>query len=147
MPAGLGPWPALWTLGTNIRDIGWPRCGEIDLLEMQGRPFDMVWGNFHYAIDGKHVSSDHGGLLVPDSATRFHTYTMDWNADRIDLYADGQWYAGLDVKKADEAGQNPYRKPHYLILNVALYGGPIDDTIFPQRMVIDYVRVYQKHAP
>jgi beta-glucanase (GH16 family) len=144
MPAGLGPWPALWTLGTNITTVDWPRCGEIDLLEMQGQPFDMVWGNFHYAIDGKHVSSDHGGIKIPTSNTDFHVYTLDWTSNRIDLYADGVRYSSFDVNKANEAGQNPYRKPQYLIMNVALYGGKIDDSIFPQQMVVDYVKVYQK---
>jgi beta-glucanase (GH16 family) len=146
MPAGLGPWPALWTLGVDDKQVGWPRCGEIDLLEMQNKPFNIVWSNFHYAINGKHVSSDHAGIDIPDSSTAFHTYTIDWDTDHINTYADGIQIAHFDVKKADEAGQNPYRKPHYLIMNTALYGGKIDDSIFPQQMVVDYVRVYQKPA-
>jgi len=144
MPKGNIMWPALWTLGTNITTAGWPRCGEIDLLEMLQT--NVASGNFHYAINGKHVSSDFAKLLIPTSYSDFHTYTFDWNADRIDLYADGERFTSLDVNKANEKGENPYRKPHYLILNVALHGGKIDDSIFPQQMVIEYVRVYQKAA-
>ena len=145
MPKGDVMWPALWTLGTNIAQIGWPRCGEIDLLEMVGA--NRITGNFHYAINGAHVSSNFGGRMIPTADTDFHTYTLDWTPDRINLYADGIRYTGFDVKKANEAGQNPFHKPHYLIMNLALNGRPIDDSLFPQQLVISYVKVYQKPAP
>ncbi len=146
MPAGQGVWPALWTLGTNIRTEKWPRCGEIDLVEMFGNS-NRIRGNFHYALDGKHVASNGGSRVVPDANTNFHLYTIDWDKDRIQLSVDGVKYAELPVEKATAAGENPYRKPHYLILNLALGGsggGKIDDSIFPQRMVVEFVHVYQK---
>jgi hypothetical protein len=145
MPGGNTVWPALWTLGDNIGTVRWPRCGEIDLLEMLGTRPHIVAGNFHYAKnDGKHVSSDGGEFTVPTSDTEFHTYTLNWTADRIDLYADGIRYSTFDVNKAEDAGQNPFRKSQYLILNLALEGNKFDHSVFPQQMAVDYVRVYQK---
>jgi beta-glucanase (GH16 family) len=145
MPNGNTVWPALWTLGTNITEIGWPRCGEIDLVEMLGTRPHIVSGNFHYANDaGKHVVSDGGSLTVPTSDTDFHIYTLEWTADRINLYADGIRYSTIDVTKANALGQNPYRKPQYLIMNLALEGNRFEHSTFPQEMVVDYVRVYQK---
>jgi beta-glucanase (GH16 family) len=148
MPNGNRVWPALWTLGENIGTVHWPRCGEIDLLEMLGSKPHIVAGNFHYADNaGKHVVSDGAGLTVPTSDTEFHVYTIDWTADRIRLYADGIRYCDFDVNKAEANGQNPYRKPQYLVMNLAMEGNVFDHSVFPQQMVVDYVRVYQKVSP
>lgn len=148
LPQGRGVWPAIWTLGENRPEVRWPRCGEIDLLETI-RDNLRIRGNFHYAKDGRHVSSDGGSVVIPTATSDFHIYTLEWNKDRIELSADGRPYAAFDVEKATDNGTNPFRLPHYLILNLALggaIGGPIDDSIFPQQMVVDYVRVYQKTA-
>jgi len=146
LPEGKGVWPAIWTLGSNIKHVGWPRCGEIDIMELVGKEPGIIHGTLHYFTNGKHQSS--GGQLTvdkPDGA--FHVYAAEWTPDRIDLFVDDKKYVSFDVNKATNDGDNPFRKPHFLILNLALggtWGGPIDDSIFPQRMTVDYVRVYQK---
>ena len=148
LPAGKGVWPAIWTLGINEKDkaVGWPRCGEIDIMELVGKEPGIIHGTIHYFVNGKHDSKG-GKLPVNHPGAGFHVYAAEWTPDRIDLFVDDQKYFSFDTSLADNAGQNPFRKPHYLILNLALggaWGGPIDDSIFPQRMTVDYVRVYQK---
>jgi len=148
LPAGQGVWPAIWTLGVNEKDkaVGWPKCGEIDIMELVGKEPGIIHGTIHYFVDGKHASQGKP-LPVAHPEADFHVYAAEWTPERIDLFVDDQKYLSFDVRKADNDGQNPFHKPHYLILNLALggdWGGPIDDSIFPQRMVVDYVRVYQK---
>jgi len=146
LPAGKGIWPAIWTLGTNHPRVGSPRCGEIDIMELVGKEPGIIHGTIHYFINGKHASKG-GKLSVNHPEAGFHVYAAEWTPDRIDLYVDDQKYFSFNTSFADNDGQNPFRKPHYLILNLALggsWGGPIDDSIFPQRMTVDYVRVYQK---
>jgi len=146
LPAGKGVWPAIWTLGTNISQVGWPRCGEIDIMELVGKEPGIIHGTLHYFTDGKHTESG-SQLPVRKTDTSFHVYAAEWTPERINLFIDDKKYFSFDVKKADNNGDNPFLKPHFLILNLALggtWGGPIDDSIFPQRMTIDYVRIYQK---
>jgi beta-glucanase (GH16 family) len=146
LPAGKGAWPAIWTLGSNIHQVGWPRCGEIDIMELVGKEPGIIHGTIHYFTNGHHATQG-APLPVSGTDTGFHVYAAEWTPDRIDLFVDNQKYFGFAVNQADDNGQNPFHKPHYLILNLALggsWGGPIDDSIFPQRMTVDYVRVYQK---
>jgi beta-glucanase (GH16 family) len=148
LPAGKGVWPAIWTLGVDEQQVGWPRCGEIDIMELVGKQPGIIHGTIHYFGDGKHESSGKQ-LAVAKTDTAFHVYAAEWTPERIDLFVDDKKYLSFDVKRADNQGFNPFHQPHYLILNLALggsWGGPIDDSIFPQRMVIDYVRVYQESA-
>jgi beta-glucanase (GH16 family) len=148
LPAGKGVWPAIWTLGINEKDpkVGWPRCGEIDIMELVGKEPGVIHGTIHYSTDGKHASQGHS-LNTDHPENGFHLYAVDWTPDRIDFFVDDKNYLSFDVSKANDGGQNPFHKPHYLILNLALggdWGGPIDVSIFPQRMTVDYVRIYQK---
>jgi len=146
LPAGKGVWPAIWTLGTNIKEVGWPRCGEIDIMELVGKEPGIIHGTVHYFLNGKEAS--HGAQVPLDKPEAdFHTYAAEWTPGHIDLFVDDIKIVRFSVRDADLDGKNPFRKPHYLILNLALggtWGGPIDDSIFPQRMVIEYVRLYQK---
>jgi beta-glucanase (GH16 family) len=146
LPAGRGVWPAIWTLGSDIHQVGWPRCGEIDIMELVGKEPERVHGTIHYFANGKHASQG-AQMPVENTDTDFHIYAAEWTPDRIDIFVDGHKYNSFAVSKAENDGQNPFHKPHYLILNLALggsWGGPIDDSIFPQRMTVDYVRIYQK---
>jgi beta-glucanase (GH16 family) len=146
LPAGKGVWPAIWTLGSDIHQVGWPRCGEIDIMELVGKEPGIIHGTIHYLADGKHQLR-HMQIPVAQTDSSFHVYAAEWTPDRIKLFVDDKMYSSFDVKDADQDGANPFHKPHYLILNLALggsWGGPIDDSIFPQRMTVDYVRVYQK---
>ncbi len=145
LPQGKGVWPAIWTLGTNITQVGWPRCGEIDLMEFVGKEPDQIHGTIHYFADGKHQST-HGSLKTYRPFDDFHTYAIEWTPERIDFFFDDKKYQSADIRPADQPNGNPFRAPHYLLLNFALggdWGGPIDDAMLPQQFVIDYVRVYQ----
>lgn len=149
LPQGKGVWPALWTLGTNITEIGWPRCGELDIMEFVGKEPEKIHATVHWSRDGKHASQ---GKSTPGSEPwkDFHIYAMDWYPDHIDFYYDKTMYHRYEVDPAGQGEDNPFRKPHYLLINLALggsWGGEIDDSIFPQQYQIDYVRVYkQKQA-
>ena len=148
LPAGKGVWPAIWTLGINEKDktVGWPRCGEIDIMELVGKEPGIIHGTIHYFADGKHASKG-SKIALAHPENDFHVYAAEWTPDRIDLFVDDKKYFSFATRLAQNGGQNPFHKPHYLILNLALggnWGGPIDDSIFPQRMLVDYVRIYQR---
>jgi len=146
LPQGRGVWPAFWTLGDKG---GWPGCGEIDIMEFVGHTPDRVHATLHWGAGGKHASNG-GKLAVERPWDGFHVYAVEWTADRMDFYYDDTKYFSFDVSKADGNGDNCFRKPHYIKLNLALggdWGGKIDDSALPQKYVIDYVRVYQRPEP
>jgi len=145
IPQGQGVWPAIWTLGTDIRSVNWPRCGEIDIMEFVGHTPDKVHATLHYSQDGKHASSGEA-LSVSRPFDDFHVYALEWTPQRMDFFFDDRLWRSFDVAHATEPDGNCYHKPHYLILNLALGGawaGAIDDSILPQRFLVDYVRVYE----
>lgn len=145
LPQGKGVWPAIWMLGTNITRVGWPRCGEIDIMEFVGKEPDQIHGTIHFFANDKHAS-DHKSLKVSRPFDDFHVYAIEWTPEKIDFYFDQQKYQTARIDKADQNGGNPFREPQYLILNFALggsWGGEVDDSILPQQFLIDYVRVYQ----
>ena len=149
LPQGSGVWPAIWTLGTNITKAGWPRCGEIDIMEFIGKDPETIHGTIHYFADGGHRSNG-GTLKTVRPFDGFHTYAIEWTPERIDFYFDREKYHSVDVGAADQpGGGNPFRAPHYLLLDFALggWGGPIDDAKLPQQFIVDYVRVYQAISP
>lgn len=145
LPQGKGMWPAIWTLGTNINKIGWPRCGELDIMEFVGKDPNRVHANAHFPVDGKHKMD--GDKLIEESPYNdFHLYAIEWYEDHIDFFFDESKYHTFIIDKAGKGENNPFRKPHYLLINLALggsWGGPIDDTVLPQKFLIDYVRVYE----
>jgi beta-glucanase (GH16 family) len=146
LPHGKGQWPAIWMLGTSG---GWPAGGEIDIMEFVGKEPDFVHATIHYRKDGKHASNGKQ-LKVDQPWNDFHVYAVEWTPDRLDFYYDQTKYQSVPVSVADDQGQNPFRKAQYLLINLAMggsWGGPIDDSLLPQKFVIDYVRVYQKTAP
>lgn len=148
LPEGRGVWPAIWTLGTNMTRVGWPACGEIDIMEYVGKDTNTIYGTMHYAVEGKH-KSDGGRLKTARPYADFHTYAIEWYPDRVDFFFDTTKYHTVLVDKAGKGADNPFRNPHYLLLNFALggsWGGPIDDAVLPQKYMIDYVRVYQQIA-
>ncbi|MCY2931500.1 MAG: glycoside hydrolase family 16 protein [Planctomycetota bacterium] len=140
-------WPAFWTLGTNIPKIGWPRCGEIDVMEFVGHTPDKVHATVHYAQGGKHASQG-GKLTVARPWEGFHVYVVEWQADRMDFFFDETKYFTFKTPSAGD-GAGAFEQGQYLLVNLALggsWGGPIDDAALPQRYLIDYVRVYQRPA-
>ena len=151
LPSGRGTWPAIWTLGTNIREVGWPTCGEIDIMEFVGYEPGVIHANIH-TQKYNHVKKTGKGdkINVPDASEAFHVYSVEWDAEKMDFSVDGKKYF---TYRNEGTGSDvwPYDKDQYLILNLAIggaWGGQkgIDDSVFPQRYLIDYVRVYQKPA-
>jgi len=147
LPQGRGVWPAIWMLGSNISRVSWPACGEIDIMEFVGHTPAFVHATVHFQKDGRHKSSG-SKVAVEKPWDAFHVYAVEWFPDRMDFYFDGQKYHTFQVSQADDKNENSFRKPQYLLINLALggsWGREIDDTIFPQKYFIDYVRVYQHH--
>lgn len=148
LPQGLGVWPAIWMLGANHRDIGWPRCGEIDIMEFVGHDPRLIHGNAHYYAEGAH-RSDHGKLKTEAPYDDFHVYAIEWDENRLAFFFDETRYHVVTLDQAGEGPDNPFRKPQYLLINLALggtWGREIDDSIFPQKYLVDYVRVYEEEV-
>ena len=151
LPRGRGMWPAIWMLGTSIRGQGWPKCGEIDIMEAVGHEPEKVFATVHWfgSDKGKHASLG-GNLPGQKPSDDFHIYAVEWFADRMDFYYDETKYFTYPVEKAGKDDTNPFHKPHYLLMNLAIGGGwggqkGIDDALFPQKYAIDYVRIYKKN--
>lgn len=148
LPTGVGMWPAIWMLGTNISDIGWPACGEIDIMENVGFDPDTIHANVHTKAYN-HVKKTNKGSKINVNAPYkdFHIYAVEWFEDHMDFFVDDQKYFSF---KNEGTGNDawPFDKPHYLILNIAIggsWGGRygIDESILPQKMYVDYVRYYE----
>jgi beta-glucanase (GH16 family) len=149
LPRGRGTWPAIWCLGTNIDRVGWPACGEIDIMEFVGFEPGVIHANIH-TDKYNHVKKTNKGsqVKVPDASDAFHVYAVEWDRKEMKFFVDDREYFTFQNEGTGDAAW-PYGRDMYLILNLAIggdWGGQkgIDDSIFPQRYEIDYVRVYQK---
>ncbi|GHN00556.1 hypothetical protein WSM22_20450 [Cytophagales bacterium WSM2-2] len=148
LPVSKGMWPALWMLGTNITTAGWPGCGEIDIMELIGTYPSRVRSTMHWkATSGGEANkgADYN-LSSSDFSKAFHVYSLVWKQDLIQCYVDDVLL--VTVTPTDSGATNwPFNAEEFLIFNVAVGGnwpGPPDDTtVFPQRMFVDYVRVFQ----
>lgn len=150
LPAARGTWPAIWMLPTDIGKVSWPKCGEIDLMEHVGYDPGVVHGTLHSeACNHLKGTQRSATLKVETFSKEFHTYSMEWSEKRITVEIDGKTSGIFHKKDGDGIDQWPFDKPFYLILNLATggsWGGQkgIDEAEFPQRMEVDFVRVYQK---
>jgi beta-glucanase (GH16 family) len=148
LPTGRGMWPAIWTLGTD-KTQGWPACGELDIMENVGFDPDIIHANIHTKKYNHVLKTNKGAkITIPAPHTAFHTYWIEWTPEKIDFYVDEKKYFTYENEKSGPDAW-PYDKDQYLILNIAVggaWGGQkgVDDAVFPQKMFIDYVRVYQK---
>lgn len=152
LPAGKGLWPAFWLLGDdNNGALQWPQVGEIDIMEYLGDEPTKIFGTIHgpgYS-GGESISKEYE-LLQNRFDTGFHVFGIEWSPNRINFYVDGDLYESLTPENVDEetdgAGEWVFNRPFYIILNMAvggnLPGSPDATTVFPQRMIVDYVRVY-----
>ena len=146
LPTGKGMWPAIWMMGTNHDSAGWPVCGEIDIMEFVGSDPEYVHGSLHF-FDPKIEYRSGGSKISNTSADTFHTYAVEWDKIKINFCRDGVIYHSFPIDEAGTGIENPFRKPFYLKINLAMgatWPGPIDDKILPQKFIIDYVRVYKK---
>ena len=151
LPKTRGLWPAIWLLGQNITDIGWPKCGELDIMEEVG--------HMPYMVRGTSIFNDKEGqlkfigekkeLLHSDFSDDFHVYSIEWDEKGIRYYVDNQIFYNKTYKELNITDDNnPFLKPMYLILNCAVGGNlpknPDYSSIFPQTFEIDYVRYFKK---
>lgn len=149
LPTGNGAWPAIWMLGTNRTQVGWPACGEIDIMENVGFDPLAIHGSVHTAVYNHTTGTQKTAVVtVAKPWEDFHVYAMEWYPDRIDIFVDGQKYFTFGNEGAGSSTW-PFDKPQYLLINLAIggsWGGQkgIDDALFPKRFVVDYVRVYQQ---
>ncbi len=145
LPTALGSWPAFWALGINRGQLGWPRCGEIDIMECWGRRTNEVTATVHYFKEGGHKSNG-GKTMSKEPLSQFHAYALEWNADQMDFFFDGKKFHSVPVAKLGDGEANAFRKPFYLLVNLALdgRGKPVDEQALPLQFVVDYVRVYKQ---
>ena len=149
LPTGKGSWPAIWMLGTNIGQVGWPTCGEIDIMENVGFDPLRIHGSVHTAAYNHTIGTQKSAsVVIANPAEDFHVYAMEWYADHIDAFVDGQKYFTF-TNEGSGARAWPFDKPQYLLINLAIggaWGGQqgIDDSRFPHRYLVDYVRIYQQ---
>lgn len=149
IPTGLGTWPAAWLLGENIRERGWPACGEIDILENVGFDPRRIHANIHCAAYNHTKKNGRGNSILADAPwSGFHVYAVEWYEDRMEFFFDDQRYF-VYQKESDDPAVWPFARPHYLILNLAIggaWGGAkgVDRSLLPHRYEIDHVRYYQR---
>ncbi len=149
LPRGQGIWPAFWMLGNDIDVVGWPKSGEIDVMENVGKEPATVHGTIH----GPGYSGDKGigaPYKLPDGrkfADRFHKFSVDWTEKKLEFRVDGRRYKTLTPDDLPEGEKWVFDHPFFILLNVAVGGNwpgePDQSTVFPQEMLIDYVRVYR----
>ncbi len=155
LPSGVGTWPALWMLGEDIAAVGWPRCGEIDVMEHVGREPGKVQAAMH-TLSSHGDTQNKGALMVNDFDKTFHVYEVYWTPKRISFYMDGKKYY---IYQPNERNGDtwPYDKPFFIIINIAMGGSfgsdknletnglknGIDPNLTSAKMEVDYVRVYQ----
>jgi beta-glucanase (GH16 family) len=139
-PTGVGTWPAVWMLGENISSVGWPACGEVDILEGVGKELNINHSSLH--SPGRSGNTPDTGIInVSNSNTEFHVYTADWTASYIRFYVDDAlYYTFINSDKF------PFNKNFYLIINFAMggvWGGPVDPNFTSSTLEVDYIRVYK----
>lgn len=147
LPWGNGLWPAFWLLGNNINEVSWPQCGEIDIMEYRGQNPTILLGSVHgpgYSA-GESVGKEYD-LGNDRFDTGFHVFGIEWGPEYINYYVDDVLYNQITPDDVD--GEWVFDHPFYIILNLAVGGNfvgpPNANTVFPQTMLVDYVRVYSR---
>jgi beta-glucanase (GH16 family) len=149
LPKGVGTWPAAWMLATeqSYGNQYWPDNGEIDIIEHVGFDQNRIHGNIHTKAFNHTIGTNKGNNIIATNVSdEFHVYACEWLPDKISIEIDGKSY--FTFNRSGSWEQWPFDKKFHLLLNIAIGGGwggqkGIDDSIFPQKMEIDYVRVYQ----
>ncbi|MES2109444.1 MAG: glycoside hydrolase family 16 protein [Bacteroidota bacterium] len=143
MPLGKGFWPAFWMLGSNINTVSWPRCGEIDIMEHVNDD-NLVYGTMHWQAGAGHTQ--YGEKTTTTTPGDYHIYAVEWDTDEIRWYIDDTLFVTGNIK--DNVNEtNAFHLPFFIILNFAVGGDfpnqPVDESLLPAKMYVDYVRVYQ----
>ena len=151
LPKGKGIWPAIWMLGQTRDSVGWPSCGEIDIMELRGSTPNKVGGTLHYQnSDNHHQNSGAQSYILEsgDFSDDFHVFSLAWDENQMIWYVDDIPFNKVilkDLNTTEEA--NPFLKDFYFLLNLAVGGhydgNPDETTVFPQTMEVDYIRVYE----
>jgi beta-glucanase (GH16 family) len=142
-PMGKGLWPAFWMLGYDIEEVGWPKCGEIDIMEHVNAD-TIVYGTIHWDKNGHAMY----GIKAPTTPGDFHLYAVEWDKDEISWYVD-KIKIGVSSIKNGVNNTEVFRHPFYILLNFAVGGDfpgkttPVDENLLPAKMEVDYVRVYE----
>lgn len=148
LPKGRGTWPAIWMLGKDIKEVGWPKCGEIDIMEHVGYDPDTLVGTIHtQAYNHVKGTQKSKKIFIKNPYSEFHVYAVDWTPEKMDFLLDGVVYLSIP-NEHKTVNEWPFDKPHYLLLNLAVggnWGGAkgVDESVFPASMEVDFVRVYQ----
>ena len=149
VPLGQGMWSAFWMLGDDIAEVGWPACGEIDVMENIGREPSTVHGSIHgpgytgkIGIEARYTLPDNRRF-----ADDFHVFAVEWGPNAVNFYVDDHGYARRTPADLRPGWKWVFDKPFFLILNLAVGGdwpgNPDATTVFPGEMLVDYVRVYR----
>jgi len=163
IPRGQGIWPAFWTLGANFDGpggVGWPACGEIDIMENIGKTNNNEQGKIYGTIHGPQSGGDYyggagvgGSYTLPGGAAYaddFHVYAIEWTTNQIKWYMDSHLFFTATPANLPSGGTWPFTKPQFILLNLAVGGNwpgyPSNYTVFPQQMLVDYVRVYSPNS-
>ena len=150
LPRGQGIWPAFWMLGADIDRVGWPACGEIDIMENIGREPTTIHGTIHGP--GYSGAAGIGGAVEHPGGRPFadarHVFAVEWEPDEIRWYLDGRLYQTRRPADLPTGARWVFDRPHFLLLNVAVGGhwpgSPDEATNFPQELRVEYVRVYAR---
>lgn len=150
VPTGRGTWPAIWMLSSDWSYGGWPESGEIDIMEHVGYNPNVIHGSVHTEAYNHTIGTQKSAsLTIPNATSTYHTYAIEWFADRIDFYIDQYKYFTFNNENSGWE-KWPFDKRFHLILNLAVggkWGGAqgIDDNAFPAQMEVEFVRVYKKN--
>lgn len=151
LPSGRGTWPAIWMLPENWPYGGWPESGEIDIMEHVGHEPEFIYGSVHTAAYNHMEGTQYTDTLrIRDAESAFHVYAIEWTPDNIKWYVNDRKFA--EFKNEQKTFKEwPFDKPFHLILNIAVggnWGGAygVEENIWPQKMYVDYVRVFQKFS-
>lgn len=150
LPTTQGMWPALWMLGENIGSIGWPRCGEIDIMEVVGKQPRHLLGTLHWHNEDRNQKVQAGGEIYLNTEKagfdqEFHVFSIEWDSKEIRWYLDNRQYASVNISQGH---MSEFHKPFHFLFNIAVGGNwpgsPDQNTIFPSEMAVDYIRVFQQ---
>jgi beta-glucanase (GH16 family) len=146
LPEGQGIWPALWMLGNDIDQVSWPKCGEIDIMELVGHIPYRSHGTAHYDQNGHQYKGGSYSIDINESfSDEFHVFSVLWDKEIITWYVDYEKF--YQLKLSDIGGSWPFNKPFFFIFNIAVGGRwpgyPDETTVFPQTMEVDYIRVFR----